>query len=467
MKRNYLSLLLFAFIITHLHAQKKKDLSGTNIDGYKAIWFELNQKYPHGDKYSGALGTYTAKHNPMAIYAEQVNKTFFVYGGTTGKDEKYLLCMAGVFDHNTKMVSRPVVVYDKKGVDDPHDNPSIQMDKDGYIWVFVSGRGTKRMGFKYKSEKPYDISRFKLITEEEMTYPQTVYQKGKGFFHFFTKYTGVRELYFETSPDGENWTDDQKLAGIVEEGAEKAGHYQTTGRFENTIATFFNRHPNGNVDKRTDLYYLQTKDFGQTWTTVDGQKMEIPLEKVAIPPRVVDYQSPGKNVYMKDMNFDEKGNPVCLYITSGGHEPGPDNDPRDWRVTYWNGAAWETSIICQSDHNYDMGSLYISATEWKVIGPTIDGPQKYGTGGEIVFWKSTDKGKTWTMEKQVTRDSPLNHSYMRRPLNAKDPFYYFWADGNPDKLSISQLYFGDSQGNVWQLPYTMKKDWAKPVKVKF
>ena len=27
-------------------------------------------------------------------------------------------------------------------------------------------------------------------------------------------------------------------------------------------------HPNGDVDKRTDLYYLQSKDFGKTWTKI-------------------------------------------------------------------------------------------------------------------------------------------------------------------------------------------------------
>ena len=71
------------------------------------------------------------------------------------------------------------------GVDDPHDNPSILIDPEGYIWVFVSGRGTRRPGFKYRSKKPYDISAFEQITEEEMTYPQPWYIEGSGFFHFF------------------------------------------------------------------------------------------------------------------------------------------------------------------------------------------------------------------------------------------------------------------------------------------
>ena len=51
--------------------------------------------------------------------------------------------MIGVYDHNSGKVSRPTVVSDKIGVDDPHDNPSLLIDDDGFIWVFVSGREKK------------------------------------------------------------------------------------------------------------------------------------------------------------------------------------------------------------------------------------------------------------------------------------------------------------------------------------
>lgn len=129
----------FCLFIQPLSAQDEL-LTGKKIDGYKGIWFTLGQFSEYGDKYSGGLGTYTAKHIPLAIYAPEVRKTFFVYGGTKSKDEKYLLCMIGSYDHKTKKVSKPVVVHDKEGVDDPHDNPSLAIDDKGYVWVFVSGR---------------------------------------------------------------------------------------------------------------------------------------------------------------------------------------------------------------------------------------------------------------------------------------------------------------------------------------
>ncbi|MEZ6078769.1 MAG: hypothetical protein R3C56_24780 [Pirellulaceae bacterium] len=108
--------------------------STRRVDGYKGIWFTLGQFYgkgsgdqayakasrepvfPYGDKYSGGLGTYTAKHTPLAIYSPEAEKTFFVYGGTTGPDQRHLLCMISYYDHKLNQVPRPVVVHDKQGL---------------------------------------------------------------------------------------------------------------------------------------------------------------------------------------------------------------------------------------------------------------------------------------------------------------------------------------------------------------
>lgn len=436
-------------------ARGQTSRNNQTVDGYKGIWFTLNQFSKYGDKYSGGLGTYTAHHVPMAIYAPAVKKTFFVYGGTTGEADKYLLCMIGTFDHERKTVSRPVVVHDKGGVDDPHDNPSLMVDPDGYIWVFVSGRGNTRKGYKYKSAKPYSIDSFHQITEEVMTYPQPMFIEGQGYFHFFTKYSGVRELYFETSNDGITWTDDVKLAGIKKPTYAKSGHYQVSNYTGNKIFTFFNWHPDGDVDKRTNIYYVQTKDLGRTFETVDGRKLELPLEDIDSPGRIMDYQSLEKNIYLCDAAMDRNGNPLCLYVTSDGHQPGPQNGPREWRILFWNGKVWDDRKICESDHNYDMGSIFVDGNTWRIIAPTDSGPQEHGSGGEIVMWESKDQGTTWKRKKQITSGSERNHNYVRRVVNGKPPFQYLWADGDPNRFSPSRLYIGDAKGNAWQLPYDM------------
>jgi len=425
-------------------------------DGYRGIWFTLGQKSEYGDKYSGGLGTYTANHVPMAVYAPQVNKTFFVYGGAR-QGKRYLLAMASYYDHERQLVPRPTIVHDKDGVDDPHDNPSLCIDEHGYLWVFVSGRGRVRPGFIYRSVAPYSTDAFERRSEREMTYPQPRWIEGRGFLYLFTKYTKGRELYWSTSPDGLAWTPDQKFAAL-------GGHYQTSHQRGNVILTAFNMHPGGNVDKRTNLYYLQTDDLGQTWRNARGEPVSVPLTEPQNPALVRDYQAEKRLVYIHDLDLDRAGRPVILYITSAGFQPGPGGDPRWWTVARATPDGWQYSEVTRANHNYSTGSLYLEDDQaWRIIGPTEPGPQPIGSGGEVAVWISRDHGKTWTKERDVTAASPLNHNYVRRPVNAHPDFYAFWADGNPDQLSPSHLYFTNRSGNcVWRLPYDMAEPTAAP-----
>ena len=429
-------------------------------NGYNGIWFTLGQFSEYGDKYSGGLGTYTANHIPIAIYAPEVDKTFFCYGGTTSKDERHLLIMISFFDHNTKMVPKPVVVYDKAEVNDPHDNASISIDNKGFIWVFVSGRAKLRPGLIFKSSKPYSIDAFEQVKTGEMTYPQPWWMNGSGFLYLFTKYTKGRELYWSTSADGITWAPDQKLAGM-------GGHYQITNVRGNKLVSVFNYHPDGNVDKRTNIYLAQTEDLGHTWKTIDGKILPTPLSEIHSPALVHDYEAERKLVYLNDLNFDKDGNPVILAVISNDYRPGPKGDPREWTILHWKNGKWNISKVCTSTHNYDMGSLYIEDKLWRIIGPTDPGPQKFGTGGEMALWESPDEGITWKKVGNITHNSARNHSYARRPLKAHPDFYAFWADGNADKLSESHLYFTNRKGDkTWVLPYDMQEDFAKPEPVK-
>ena len=430
-------------------------IAQTKDDGYRGIWFTLGQRLPHGDKYSGGLGTYTANHVPIAIYAPQVEKTFFVYGGSRG-GERFLLAMASYYDHRKGGVPRPTVVHDKQGVNDPHDNPSLAIDEHGHLWVFVSGRGRARPGFIYRSVEPYSTDAFERIYRGEFTYPQPWWIEGKGFFHLHTKYTRGRELYFAVSDDGRTWSEAVKLAGMQ-------GHYQVSNQCGQRVVTAFMRHPNGSVDRRTDLYYAETRDMGRTWQTVDGKPLELPLQDPACPALVRNYEAEGRMVYINDTQLDAEGNPVVLYVTSAKHEPGPPGEPRFQTVARWSGRKWHFSEIARTTHNYDVGSLYIEGGVWRVFAPAEPGPQHWGTGGEVAIWRSEDRGTTWTKERDVTQGSPRNHHYVRRPVHAHDDFYAFWADGNPDEFSTSYLYFTNKRGDrVWRLPYKMEEEFATP-----
>jgi len=437
------------------------ELLNTKDDGYRGIWYcNQRQDNEYVYKYSGGLGTYCAKHIPFAVYARAARKTFFCYGGRP-KERNILLHMVSCYDHDTGTVPRPTILLNK-GTDDAHDNPVIQLDERGHIWIFSSAHGTGRPAYISVSKRPYDIDDFELVLTDNYSYPQPHYLPGKGFFFLHTKYGGGRRLYFSTSPDGRTWTDPTLIARIGQ------GHYQISGRSGDKVATTFNYHPQPRgLNWRTNLYYMETTDFGKTWRNAAGEPITLPLTTPSNPALVHDYAVEKRNVYLKDIAFDAQGRPVILYVTSGGWEAGPKNDPRIWTVARWTGETWDIRGQITSDNNYDSGSLYIERPDlWRLIAPTQTGPQPYNPGGEVAMWTTADQGKTWKLVRQLTRNSPRNHTYCRKPVNPQPAFYALWADGHARKPSESRLYFCDQQGNVYLLPPEMKGDTAKPIQLK-
>jgi len=458
-------------------------------DGYRGVWYQ-NQplKSEYRFKYRGGLGTYCAKHKPFAVYCPKVQKTFFCYGGVpegyhqrpeltvkgigARKTKNALYHMVSYFDHKTGTVPRPTILLDKKTYD-AHDNPVISVDGQGHVWIFSTAHGRMRPAYVHRSVRPYDVSEFKLVNVREKTdrgftpitnysYFQVWNMDAKGFVYFFTVYRrGGRITYFSSSEDGVTWSKFVQLADIGQ------GHYQISGVYRNMAATAFNYHPKKKgLNWRTNLYYIQTPDQGKTWQAVNGTTLKLPLKEIRNPALIHDYEAQKLLVYMKDITFDADGRPMILFVTSKGFESGPKNDPRTWRVARWTGKEWAINDITRSDNNYDMGSLYAEGDgNLRIIGPTEIGPQPHNPGGEVAMWISGDNGGTWKKQKQITRGSTRNHTYVRRPVNAHRDFYGFWADGHGRKASVSCLYFCNKAGDVFMLPPEISRDRQKPLPV--
>ncbi len=456
----------FAQHANHLLAEDGNDKVTVNKqdDGYRGIWY-MNQ--PSGDeyvyKYSGGLGTYCAKHRPFAVYRPEVQRTFFCYGGTTKDSNRRLVHMVSYFDHRTKSVPRPTLLLDKQ-TSDAHDNPVISVDDKGYLWIFSTSHGTSRPSYIHRSTRPYSVEEFEQVEAtrangkqrvaiDNFSYMQAWHIRGRGFLCFFTRYgdPAKRTLMCMTSADGVNWSEWQRLAAVEE------GHYQISAVGRDRAGTAFNYHPQGKgLNWRTNLYYLETPDFGKTWQTIDGRRVDVPLTSADSEAIVHNYREEKLNVYLKDIRYDEHDRPVILYLTSKGYQSGPKNDPRTWTTARWTGSAWEINRAFTSDNNYDMGSLWIEDDgTWRIIAPTETGPQPYNPGGEVALWISHDKGQNWKKQQQMTRGSERNHTYVRRAVDAHRDFYGLWADGHGRQPSLSRLYICDRDGNAWILPRQM------------
>lgn len=443
-----------------LHAQPKDD-------GYRGIWYS-NQpsKDEYGYKYSGGFATYPQQQLPCAVYAKEANRTFFCYGGRS-REKNELLHMVSYFDHATGQVPRPTILLNKH-TDDAHDNPTIMLDDAGYVWIFSAAHGTSRPSWIHRGTRPYSVDEFEQIgPETNFSYTHPWWMPGKGFLFLHTRYsankgagiTGVRGLHWMTSEDGREWSAPRLLANI------EMGDYQITWRCGDRLASVFDFHPKPlGLNARSNIYYTETGNLGATWRTISGEPLTPPLTGEKNPALVLDSRAEKQLIYLKDLNFDEERRPVILFLTSAGFEAGPKNGLRQWQTLRWDGRAWVRRPFTTSDHNYDHGSLYIEpGGAWRIIAPTEPGPQPWTTGGEMVMWLSRDQGATWAKVKQLTRESRVNHTYARRPVDAQSRFYALWADGNPLAPSDSSLYFTDREGShVWRLPVKMEGDFAAP-----
>ena len=93
--------------------------------------YTLGNFSTYGDKvFQGAWVLNTAKHIPSCHSFSEVKPDFFRITEAPGpKMKNTCFAMIGMFESmRTGKVSKPVIVHDKLGVDDPHDNPSLAID---------------------------------------------------------------------------------------------------------------------------------------------------------------------------------------------------------------------------------------------------------------------------------------------------------------------------------------------------
>ena len=102
-------------------------------------------------------------------------------------------------------------------------------------------------------------------------------------------------------------------------------------------------------------------------------------------------------MYLKDIQYTSDGRPVILFMTSGGFESGPKNDPRTFTTAEWTGDR----VARVRDHErrqqlrFRVTVRRVETADGEIIGSTQPGPQAYNTGGEIAIWLSENGGGSW------------------------------------------------------------------------
>lgn len=367
-------ILLMAFLSTSCYSASEKPLTDggrLNITDrlYESSWYELpwwdHNGYP---KYSGAMGTYTAKHIPIAVRGD--GKDYYIFSdNSSGNLEIYVGDSEG---GRTLVHTTPDVV-------DPHDNAVINYF-DGYVYVVVSARANKRIGYSYRSKYRDDTSEFILLDSGWWAYPQ-LWQDAL----LYTDYdeSNNRELYSRNS------LCDVKLV--------EGGHYSVSYDDGDWIHLVYTWHEDGELDKRTGVYYIKSDD-GCVWRDIDGNQLELPLSQYDISVRLYDTDY----LYLKDLTV-VGGEINLLAVDSNSFYP--DEGERVLKVY----TPSSVTSITEVGHNYNTGAF----VDGYIVTPTF-GEFGYAGGDIEVF--SMDG------ERVLDANFKYNYNYVRKVFNGSGAY---------------------------------------------
>ncbi|GAM73848.1 hypothetical protein JCM19241_5044 [Vibrio ishigakensis] len=379
--KKHLSIVLSIFIISackpHLE-QSQLQVVDTHIP---SSWYEIPQYYAGVPKYSGAFGTYTYKHIPVAVYKN--DKSYQVFSDNLDGNLKIYLRVDN---------SQPILIHTEYGYIDPHINASLNIDFDDNIWIYISARNNTVKGRIYKGNTKN--LHFELVGETDAAYPQLHVSKG-GLYELYSKYKFSSSKFIER----EIWfRDKNRNYNVV-----KGGHYQISTLHNGTLYTVYNNHPRGRSDERENLYGIKLTPEGQ-WHSFEDNKINIP----ALPDdnRLLLYNSSKSNklVFLKDIIFDAEGNLRVLFIESDSQDPTIGKR----KLMEWtqNGVI----EVSSSGHNYNSAT-YIKGLDDLYLLNVTEGEPNY-TGGKLQLRKLSKDH--WIIEDS---NEDYNFSYVRRVEN--------------------------------------------------
>ena len=283
--------------------------SVTRIDSTQSSWYELNQYFEGVSKYSGPMGTYTAKHIPVAVKCELGRWATY----SNNRDGNLSIYAVNLETQQSNLV------HIEQGTIDPHQNAAIQCGG-GKLWLAVSARGYKRTGYLYSSDNGVD---WVLESTGFRSYPQLHWLNDKLLF-LYTRY--------KIEPTENNNVSRKLYSGcndlpILNDSIQ---HYMMSFVDKGRVHIVYNDLIGG-ADYRTNLNYKYSDDEGCTWS--DEERWH-----------------EGDFVYLKDFRISS-GKPYALVTISDSSDPNTGNREV---VMISSDRHW---VRGNTNHNYTTGSI--------------------------------------------------------------------------------------------------------------
>ncbi|HOZ49490.1 MAG TPA: BNR-4 repeat-containing protein [Candidatus Hydrogenedentes bacterium] len=427
---------------------------------FRGVWYGCGTEntLPGRDLvYAGGKATYCAWHRPMAVYAPAVNKTFFVFGDAENRPA------ISYFDHQTSTFAPPLALGTNPD-GNAHRNPTLCIDEDGFLYVFYGYAGGKQPIPVLRSIAPFDITRWERradLTDGSGSYPNPWQLRSREIL--VTHRVPAGWAFRRTREGGATW---EPTVSLVEfgsyEGTSTAYGFSMaeTGPYPRKLHFVWSRLGGGSPEavrtkhlwaRRFNVYYACSDDGGDTWRRSDGTAYTLPITE-DIAEKL--YDSGEHGIWLKDMQIDNAGNPIILFIDAN-----TDTYESAWKVARHADGLWTLADVTRTDHMYDGGALVVLADDdIRLYGPTA-ASQPRVDGGEIEEWQSTDHGRAWTRRRALTNASPFAHNHVKTVFDqdASDGrFRVFWSYGDgrvpPESRDVRLFCFGDGMDTPREIP---------------
>ena len=291
---------------------------------------------------------------------------------------------------------------------DYHGNPSILIDREGFLHVFYGGHN-KKMRYS-RSSKPLSNDDWEDYTSRlpytESTYPQLFVMSDGTIYSFYRRKTHRGNWSYVTSKDnGRTWSKEvHVLDGRSPPGN---GWYTAFTKDPNRdhIHLMFLWHASKDnlPHSRRNLYYMHMDHSAGEWTSMKNEKLNTPLSFEEANESVMIFDSKNKYSSIPQLWLTVDGRPVGLNRIS------EDDGVAIRHLHVWTGETWLTQKV--------PVDVMLKPTKKEWVGFR-------SREGTVQRFTSKDEGAHWTPEEVILKtDGEQN-------LNA------LFAEAHPDAVLV-------------------------------
>lgn len=331
------------------------------------------------------------------------------------------------FNHKTKTWTGPIKAgvsimgKDPKHKIDNHGKPALVVDNEGYIHLIFGGHGglpehgKNPLGNTHYgkqihvvSKNPQDISSWEVLDNIPPfgTYAQLIKMDNNDIYYFYRHGAHESNWVYQLSTDNartfkppvsllktKRRTDTQGIAD---------SWYPSFARGQgDDIITTYNYHvcKHGSLKHdghRQNAYYMVMDTKDHSWRNVQGEKLNVPVTKEHADEMTLVKNTGDLWTVRGLTRLDDKGNPhLHFYVGEGlGLKHGGPKVPAHYR---WTGTQWTGG----SDNGLPVSTGELLASSPTDVSLLLAVNKKGKTKSEVVWWDSTDGGKSFNKGKTV------------------------------------------------------------------